>query len=140
MSKRLWHRTFAVNIVKFSITSPFIEQLWWLPLVKLEPSLWNQQNFSSSYFWPHQPRDINHIVRFTIWHHLFLEFWLVNIWFFAHWSHQLAAARLENVRQLNIRRSKNWLPNCHIDTLQQENICGGVHSHCNSNLKAVKWK
>ena len=47
-----------------------------------------------------------HIVRLTIWHHLFLEFWLVNTWFFAHWRHQRAVTRLENVRQLNIRRDK----------------------------------
>ena len=25
-----------------------------------------------------------HIVHFIIWHHLFVEFWLVNTWFFAH--------------------------------------------------------
>ena len=25
-----------------------------------------------------------HVVHFIIWHHLFLEFWLVNTWFFAH--------------------------------------------------------
>ena len=47
-----------------------------------------------------------HIVRLTISHHLFLEFWLVNTWFFAHWRHQRAVTRLENVRQLNIRRGK----------------------------------
>ena len=28
----------------------FIEHLRWLLLVKLDPSLWNQQNFNSSYF------------------------------------------------------------------------------------------
>ena len=31
----------------------FIEHLVWLPLVKLESSLWYQQIFRSSYFWPH---------------------------------------------------------------------------------------
>ena len=40
-----------------------------------------------------------HIVRLTIWHYLFLEFWLVvDTWFFACW--------LQNVHQLNIRRGK----------------------------------
>ena len=47
-----------------------------------------------------------HIVRLTIWHHLFLEFWLITTWFFAHWRHQRVVTRLENVRQLNIRRCK----------------------------------
>ena len=28
-----------------------------------------------------------HIVSLTIWHHLFLEFWLVSTWIFALWSH-----------------------------------------------------
>ena len=49
---------------------------------------------------------INHIVRLTIWHHLFLKFWLVHIWLFAHWRHQRPVTRHENVRQLNIRRRK----------------------------------
>ena len=49
---------------------------------------------------------IKHTVRLTIWHHLFLEFWLVDTWFFIHWGHQRAVTRLENVRQLNIRRGK----------------------------------
>ena len=31
----------------------FVEHLRWLPLLKLEPSLCNQQNFSSNYFWLH---------------------------------------------------------------------------------------
>ena len=47
-----------------------------------------------------------HIVRLTIWHDLFLKFWLVDTWFFAHWRHQRAATRLENVHQLNIRQGK----------------------------------
>ena len=47
-----------------------------------------------------------HTVCLTIWHHLFLEFCLVNTWFFAHWRHQRAVTRLENIRQLNIRRYK----------------------------------
>ena len=36
--------------------------------------------------------------------HLFVEFWLVDTWLFAHWRHQRAVTRLKNVRQLNIRR------------------------------------
>ena len=32
--------------------------------------------------------------------------WLVKTWFFAHWHHQPAVTRLENVRHLNIRRDK----------------------------------
>ena len=47
-----------------------------------------------------------HIVRLTMWHHLFLEFRLVNTWFFAHWRHQRAVIHLENVCQLNTRRGK----------------------------------
>ena len=39
-------------------------------------------------------------------HHLFLEFWLVDTWFFTHWHHQRAVTRLENVGQSNIRRGK----------------------------------
>ena len=35
------------------VNSFFIEHLRGVPLVKLEPSLLNQQNFSSSYFWLH---------------------------------------------------------------------------------------
>ena len=46
------------------------------------------------------------LVRLTNWHHLFLEFWLVNTWFFARWRHQHAVTRLENVRQLNIMPGK----------------------------------
>ena len=47
-----------------------------------------------------------HTVSLTIWHHQFLEFWLVDIWIFAHWRHQSAVTRLESVCQLNIRRSR----------------------------------
>ena len=47
-----------------------------------------------------------HIVPLTIWHHLFLKFWLVDTWFFTHWRHQRAVTHLENVRQLNIGRGK----------------------------------
>ena len=47
-----------------------------------------------------------HTVPLTIWHHLFLEVWLVDTWIFAHWRHQRAVSRLENVRQLNIRWGK----------------------------------
>ena len=49
---------------------------------------------------------VTDIVRPAIWHHLFLEFWLVSTWFFAHWRHQRAVTHVENVRQLNIRRGK----------------------------------
>ena len=42
---------FQVNLAKFFRTSFFIEHLRWLPMAKLESNLWNQQNFSSSYFW-----------------------------------------------------------------------------------------
>ena len=47
-----------------------------------------------------------HIVRLTMRHHLFLEFWLVGTWFFAHWRHHRAVSRLENVCQSSIRRGK----------------------------------
>ena len=49
---------------------------------------------------------ISHIVPLTIWHQRFLEFWLVDTWFFAHPRVQRAVTRLENVHQLNIRRGK----------------------------------
>ena len=49
---------------------------------------------------------ISHIVRLAMRHHLFLEFWLVDTWFFADWRHHRAVTRLENVRQSNIRRGK----------------------------------
>ena len=32
-----------------------------------------------------------------MWHHLFLEFWLVGTWFLDDWRHQRAVTRLENV-------------------------------------------
>ena len=48
-----------------------------------------------------------HTVRPTMRHHrLFLESWLVDTWFFAHWRHHGAVTRLENVRQSSIRRGK----------------------------------
>ena len=50
IKKILWHRFFPVNITKFLGISFFKEHLWWLPLVKLDPNLWNQQNFSSNCF------------------------------------------------------------------------------------------
>ena len=46
------------------------------------------------------------IVRLTMRHHLFLEFLLVDTWFFTHWRHHRAVTRIENVRQSNIRRGK----------------------------------
>ena len=33
LKKRLWHRCFLVNFVKFVATLFFIEHLWWLLLV-----------------------------------------------------------------------------------------------------------
>ena len=42
-------------------------------------------------------------VSLAIWNHLFLKFWLVSTWAFAHWCHQCVVTRLENVCQLNIR-------------------------------------
>ena len=36
----------------------------------------------------------------------FLKFWLADTWIFVYWRHQRALTRLENVRQLNIRRGK----------------------------------
>ena len=53
LKKRLWDRCFPMNIAKFSRTTFLIEHFRWLTLVKLEPSLWNQQDFNSSYFWLH---------------------------------------------------------------------------------------
>ena len=47
----LWNRCFPVNMATFLRITFFIEHLWWVPLVKLEPRHWNQQTFSSSYFW-----------------------------------------------------------------------------------------
>ena len=47
-----------------------------------------------------------HIVRFTIWNQLFLLFWLVNTWFFAHPLDQRAVTHFENVSQLNITPGK----------------------------------
>ena len=38
IEKRLWHRCFPVNFVKFLGTPFFIEQLWWLLL----DEMWNQ--------------------------------------------------------------------------------------------------
>ena len=62
-----------------------------------------------------------HIVPLTIWYHLFLEFWLVDTWFFAHPQDQCAATCLKNVRQLNKGGAKSWVSNCHIHNLF--NIC-----------------
>ena len=47
-----------------------------------------------------------HIVCLAIRDQQFLEFWLVFTWFFPHPHDQRAVTRLENVRQLNIRRGK----------------------------------
>ena len=70
----------------------FIKLIPWLSLVKLNPSLCNQQNFSSSRFWQH------------------LISWAPS----TLWQNS----------------SKAQCP--------RKNICGGVHSYCNSNLKTFK--
>ena len=46
-----------------------------------------------------------HIVPLTMRHHLFLEFWLVDTWFFC-WRHYRSITRLKNEPQSNIRRGK----------------------------------
>ena len=105
LKKRLWHRCFSVNLKKFLRTAFFIEHFWttasgfsyWLHTIRSEK--WHLKHFRLNGF----PK---HIVRLTIWHNLFLEFWLVNPWYFTHWRHQRAVTCLENVRQLNIRRGK----------------------------------
>ena len=51
-------------------------------------------------------KKTSYTARVTIWYQLFLEFWLVYTWIFAHWRHQCAVARLKNVRQLNERWGK----------------------------------
>ena len=66
------------------------------------------KNFEQ-HFIPSHSSDASHynlIVPLTIWHQLFLEFWLVNTWFFAYLREQYAVTCLENVRQLNITRGK----------------------------------
>ena len=55
-------------------------------------------------------------------HHVFLEFWLVDTWFFADWRQHSAVTRLENVRQSNIRRVKKLVYNCLINTLSMESV------------------
>ena len=45
-------------------------------------------------------------VLYSNWYHRFLEFWLVNTWFFAHWRHQRASTHLENKCQSNTGRGK----------------------------------
>ena len=47
-----------------------------------------------------------YILPLTIWHQLFLEFWLVDTWFLADWHHQSAIPRLENESYLNKRREQ----------------------------------
>ena len=90
LKKRLWRRCFPVSIAKLLRTPFFIEYLRWLPLV----SLWNQQTFSSSYFWLH----------------------LIS------WGPS----------KLRQNSCQMWYPH--------KNICGGVHSYCNSNCKTFKLK
>ena len=47
-----------------------------------------------------------HIVPLTIWKQLFLEYWMIRTWSFAHPQNQRAVTRLKNARQLSIRRGK----------------------------------
>ena len=51
--KSLWHRFFPCEYSEVFKNTFCIEYLRWLPLLNLEPSLWNLQSFSSSYFWLH---------------------------------------------------------------------------------------
>ena len=51
-----------------------------------------------------------HIVCLTIWHQLFLQFWLVKTCFFTHWRHQLYASQV-------YEEAKSWVSHCHIGTL-----------------------
>ena len=44
---------FSCEYCEILKTPSSIKHLRCLPLVKLEPSLWNQQNFNSSYLWLH---------------------------------------------------------------------------------------
>ena len=58
-----------------------------------------------------------HIVRLTIWHQLFLEFWLFDTCFFAHSRDQCAVTHLKNVHQLNKRRGEKSGFQSQIDNL-----------------------
>ena len=49
VQKETLAQTFSCEYCKIFKNIFFIEHLRWLSLVKLEPSLWNKQNFS--YFW-----------------------------------------------------------------------------------------
>ena len=55
-------------------------------------------------------------VRVTTWYQLFLEFWLVHTWIFAHWRHQRAVTHFENVRQLN----ESWGKKLDINLLHKQ--------------------
>ena len=61
---------------------------------------------SSKIFYCQISLQLKYIVLLIIWHHLFLEFWLVSTWFFVHWRHQRDVACLENVHQLSVRWDK----------------------------------
>ena len=53
------------------------------------------------------------VMLIPIWYPLFLEFSLVDNWFFVHPHDQLAAIHLENVRQLNREdEAKSWMSIC----------------------------
>ena len=53
LKKETLAQVFSGEYCEIFTNTFFKEHPWWLPLVKLEPSLWNQQNFSSSYFGLH---------------------------------------------------------------------------------------
>ena len=97
----IWRCFFPASILKKHLQHP----------VKLSNTLVKQQSYGTT----EQriadraltkQRITPNIVRLTIWHQLILELWLVDTWFFAHTRNQHNVTRLENVRQLNIRRGK----------------------------------
>ena len=59
---------------------------------------YDMSHFLVSYLGPCQTST--HVVYIVIWYQLFLEFWLVHTWFFAHRHDQRLATRLKNVRQI----------------------------------------
>ena len=87
----------SINLLKLPL---------WFQIIPLRPI----NMFSTPVLKRGYPRWYLHIACLTIWQSynltLFIEFWLVGTWFFAHWRHQRAVTRLENVHQLNIRRDK----------------------------------
>ena len=73
-------------------------------------------------------KQIKYTVLLTMWHHLFLVFWLVSTWFLAHWRHQRLVTRLESVRQL-IRDICRF---CKIHTFQQAKVLLSSNNALNS--------